>query len=378
MNKHSVVPKLRFKEFEGSGDWCDKILEELIVLVKPQQKITSNEYLKDGLYPIVDQSKNYNVGWTNNKKATNNKNLPLIVFGDHTCILKLIYKPFAQGADGIKIFYPNKKYLTTIFLYQFLSNDLIKTEGYKRHFKILRNKSIKYPLQKKEQNKIAKCLTSIDELISATTQKVEQLENHKRYLLQNLLPQEGQKRPRIRFKEFEGSTDWSWKKLGDICDITNGKANSQDHLENGTYPLFDRSVIIKKSKNYLFDCKAVIIPGEGMKFEPKFYEGKFNLHQRAYALNKFNSIPKFIYYTMASRHKLLADKAVLSTLLSLRKPIIEKFEIPIPQKQEQNKIAKCLTSIDDLISATTQKVEQLKNHKRYLLQNLLINHEDTA
>ena len=55
----------------------------------------------------------------------------------------------------------------------------------------------------------------------------------------------------------------------------------QDHINYGVYPLFDRSEIVKKSNKFIFDCEAVIIPGEGMHFVPKYYDGKFDLHQRA-------------------------------------------------------------------------------------------------
>ena len=110
--------------------------------------------------------------------------------------------------------------------------------------------------------------------------------------------------PKLRFPEFVDSGEWEEKQLGDICNITNGKSNAQDHIENGIYPLFDRSEVIKKSNNYIFDCEAVIIPGEGVRFVPKYYEGKFDLHQRAYALQSFKAMQsfkangKFIYYSM--------------------------------------------------------------------------------
>src|SRR5690606_28833619 len=94
--------------------------------------------------------------------------------------------------------------------------------------------------------------------------------------------------PELRFPEFEKNGEWEEKVLSDVSDITNGKANAQDHIEGGEYPLFDRSEVIKASDKFLFDCEAVIIPGEGMRFVPKYYEGKFNLHQRAYALKDFS------------------------------------------------------------------------------------------
>lgn len=177
--------------------------------------------------------------------------------------------------------------------------------------------------------------------------------------------------PELRFPEFENEGEWEIKTLSGICDITNGKANAQDHVDNGRYPLFDRSEVIKASDEFIFDCEAVIIPGEGMRFIPKYYEGKFNLHQRAYALKDFSCSGQFVYYSMLHRSTLLSQKAVQSTVLSLRLPILQDFPIEIPKKpEEQEKIASCLSSLDEVISAHSQKLEQLKAHKKGLMQNL--------
>ena len=177
--------------------------------------------------------------------------------------------------------------------------------------------------------------------------------------------------PALRFPEFVDTGEWEGKTLGNVCDITNGKANVQDHVENGKYPLFDRSEVIKASNEFMFDGEAVIIPGEGMRFVPKYYKGKFNLHQRAYALKDFNCNGQFVYYSMMHRSALLSQKAVQSTVLSLRLPILQNFPIDIPNNSdEQQKIASCLSSLDEFIKAHSQKLELLKNHKKGLMQNL--------
>ncbi len=177
--------------------------------------------------------------------------------------------------------------------------------------------------------------------------------------------------PELRFSEFKKEEEWEEKTLIDACDITNGKANAQDHVENGKYPLFDRSAVIKASNEFVFDSEAVIIPGEGMRFIPKYYEGKFNLHQRAYALKDFKCSGQFVYYSMIHRSALISQKAVQSTVLSLRLPILQKFPLEIPKNpKEQQKIASCLSSLDEVIAAHSQKLDLLKDHKKGLMQNL--------
>ena len=135
--------------------------------------------------------------------------------------------------------------------------------------------------------------------------------------------------PEIRFPEFVNESEWLEKNLGNIRDVTNGKANAQDHVEDGKFPLFDRSAVIKATNNYIFDCEAVIIPGEGMRFVPKYYKGKFNLHQRAYALKDFTCIGQFVYFSMLHRSNLISQKSVQFTVLSLRLPILQNFPIAV-------------------------------------------------
>ena len=117
--------------------------------------------------------------------------------------------------------------------------------------------------------------------------------------------------PKLRFPEFRGAREWRPKRLADTCLlITNGKANAQDHEDDGEYPLFDRSAVIKKSSEFMFDAEAVILPGEGMRFVPKYFQGKFNLHQRAYALMRHQGDGRFVYYSLDYLQESLAKKAV--------------------------------------------------------------------
>lgn len=177
--------------------------------------------------------------------------------------------------------------------------------------------------------------------------------------------------PKLRFPEFRGVEGWEPKTLAEICLlITNGKANAQDHEEEGCYPLFDRSAVIKKSSEFLFDGEAVILPGEGMRFAPKYFRGKFNLHQRAYALMRHQGDGRFVYHSLDFFQDALAEKAVKSTVLSLRLPIVENFVIGCPGLDEQQKIAECLSSLGELMAAQARKVDTLKTHKKGLMQHI--------
>jgi len=183
----SRVPELRFPEFANSGEWVEDEIGNVIVTITPPLKLQTSNYLLMGNYPIIDQSQNYICGWTNDSDALIKEDFPLIVFGDHTCIVKIINKPFAQGADGIKIF-KTKDYPDTCFLYQYICSNPVEQENYKRHFSNLKEKKVYYPKNISEQRKIAACLSSLDDVILAQGKKVEALKKHKKGLMQRLFP----------------------------------------------------------------------------------------------------------------------------------------------------------------------------------------------
>ena len=173
------MPKLRFPEFAQGPGWDHATVADLVETVTPPKKLTTSIYLADGRFPIIDQSQSYICGWTNDDEAVITKPLPVIVFGDHTCVLKFVNRPFAQGADGIKILTARRR-VSTLYLYHQLTYRPVVMEEYKRHFSVLKDKVVCFPDPKSgEQQKIADCLGSLDDLIAADGRKLEALRQHK-------------------------------------------------------------------------------------------------------------------------------------------------------------------------------------------------------
>jgi len=133
-------------------------------------------------------------------------------------------------------------------------------------------------------------------------------------------------------------------RLEDLCSISTGSTDTKDAVVDGAYPLFDRSKIIKKSTKYLFDCAALIIPGEGAEFLPKYYSGKFDLHQRAYALFNMKSELdiQFLKYYLIFVKDYFTRVAVGATVKSLRRRHFADLEIPLPPLPEQKTIVEKL------------------------------------
>jgi restriction endonuclease S subunit len=170
--------------------------------------------------------------------------------------------------------------------------------------------------------------------------------------------------------------NWQNTKIGEYFDVTNGKTNSDDAVVNGQYPLFDRSVLIKKSNKYLFDKEALIIPGEGKEFLPRYFLGKFDLHQRAYAIfSKENSDVniKYLYHWMNYRKDYLIQNAVGSTVKSLRLYMLNDFPLVVPSIQVQLKITAILSTIDDAVQKTEQIIEKTEVLKKGMMSKLLDN-----
>ncbi len=167
------------------SEWPVVRLREAIKIITPPKKIQKTDYMDSGQFPIIDQSQNKIVGWTNDKEALVDVIKPLVVFGDHTCIVKILDKAFAQGADGIKIIDTNDDLLPA-FLYFALKNKPIEPEGYKRHFAKLKQYKIPIPPLSKQKH-IVRILNTAQSELALLKRLVETYRIQKRGLMQKLL-----------------------------------------------------------------------------------------------------------------------------------------------------------------------------------------------
>ncbi|CAM4144686.1 restriction endonuclease subunit S [Flavobacterium weaverense] len=220
-----------------------------------------------------------------------------------------------------------------------------------------------------EQTKIATFLTAVDEKLTALKQKKTLLEQYKKGVMQQIFSQE------LRFKDDNGNdfSDWEKKKLGEISRITTGSSNRIDSNLDGEFTFFDRSQDIRSSNRFLFDTEAIIVPGEGQEFIPKYFIGKFDLHQRTYAVMNFkNQNGKFLFYSISYNSNHLNSHAVGSTVKSLRLPMFEKMPVNLPILEEQIKIANFLSAIDEKINQCQGQIEKTQVWKKGLLQQLFV------
>ena len=139
---------LKYKGIVRSEKMVTEIkLNEIIQTVKRKNKILKSDYKKAGEFPIIDQSTDFIGGYTN-EKETVYEEIPMIVFGDHTRILKYINFPFACGADGTQLVKPKNPNISTAYLYFELISCNLSNYHYARHFKFLKEQVIKLPSEK--------------------------------------------------------------------------------------------------------------------------------------------------------------------------------------------------------------------------------------
>lgn len=218
-----------------------------------------------------------------------------------------------------------------------------------------------------EQQKIALCLSSLDELLSAQNEKLENLKNHKRGLMQNLFPQEGKKVPKFRFKEFEKDGVWKEKSFDKLLEIGNGR--DYKHLNKGEVPVYGTGGYMLSVDDYLYDGESACIGRKGTIDKPMFLQGKFWTVDTLFYTHSFNDcLPKFIFYIFQTIDWKKHNEA--GGVPSLSKANIYKIEVFVPKPKEQEKITNFLSSIDILINEQENKIEQLKLHKIGLMQGL--------
>ena len=179
--------------------------------------------------------------------------------------------------------------------------------------------------------------------------------------------------PKLRFPEFKNDGKWGQKLVKGVCSIETGKSNTQDQDVNGLYPFFIRSENPVKSNKYLYDCESVITIGDGKIGQVFHYiNGKFDLHQRCYKMSDFHGVDGkyFFYYFSSHFYERAMRMSAKATVDSVRLEMISEMPIYLPSMKEQKRIADFLTSLDDLLSGTKAKLEQLNTHKKALLQRL--------
>ena len=241
------------------------------------------------------------------------------------------------------------------------------------------------PREKAEQQEIAECLSTLDDLIGAESQKLDALNAHKRGLVQQLLPRQGETIPRLRFPEFADAAEWKEKPLEAVADYENGKAYEPHITQTGKYVVVNSRFISTDGAIRKYSNESLCIAKRGdvmmvLSDLPKgralakcYYADVDNLYavnQRVCRLESHGIHSKFLHYLINRHRWLLAyDDGMNQTHLSKDSVLQCPLNIP-PTLEEQRKVADLMTFLDDLIGAQIDKLDALTTHKKGLLQQL--------
>ncbi len=166
----------------------------------------------------------------------------------------------------------------------------------------------------------------------------------------------------MRFPEFEG--EWKKKKFDQICTIATGNKNTQDKEGDGDYPFFVRSETIERINSYSFDGEAILTAGDGVGVGKIFHyvNGKVGVHQRVYILSDFKCFGKYAYYYFTSRfYNRVKRMSAKNSVDSVRRDMIAQMSISLPGFDEQSKIARFLSLLDERIATQNKIIEQYKS-----------------
>lgn len=249
-----------------------------------------------------------------------------------------------------------------------------------------------------EQQKIAECLSSVDLAVAAQARKVDALKTHKKGLMQQLFPTEGETQPRLRFPEFQNAGEWVVKLLGEIFPITSSKRVHESDWTATGVPFYRAREIVALNKHepiqplsiseelYAAHSKQtgeirdghLLVTGVGSIGVPylvragnRFYFKDGNIIWLKNDGKELSGEFLLRLYETDYVQKQLKAMADVGTVATYTIDNAKRTLAAFPRaKAEQQRIASCLSSLDTLITSETQKLEALKTHKKGLMQQL--------
>jgi type I restriction enzyme S subunit len=428
MSKVKIIPELRFPEFEKDGEWVEEPLSSKVSVIDGDRGLNypkAEEYSSDGYCLFLSAKNVTKSGFVFNEfqfitkekdellrkgklsrfdiVLTTRGSLGQFAFFDENIQFENI-----RINSGMVILRAKDNRINPNYLYSYFNSNsiqsAIKSQGFGNAVQqltvaVINNFTLRYPYAPKEQQKIASCLSSLDEIIATYSQKLNLLKDHKKGMMQNLFPQEGEKVPKYRFKEFEKNGEWVEKKLGDLIELKGrigyrgytledivGKGEGAISMspsninEFGTLS-FTKSTYItwakyEESPEIMLENGFTVLVKTGSTYGKvafiKNLTKKTTINPQLVVLKPKRVNNYFLYLLVANKsiQKQINATVVGGAIPTLSQESISNFDILVPQIKEQEKIAECLSTLNDLIISQTERIEQLKLHKKGLMQVL--------
>jgi len=391
-----IVPKLRFPEFQDEGEWEEKKLGDITYKVGKKNK----EGIKFPIYSInnkegfLPQSDQFDGMDSNNRgyDITLYKIIERNTFAYNPARINVGSLGYSEELHNIIISslyvcFKSKDSIDDSFLLFFLKtnsfNESVKNsvEGGIRNYLFYENfaRINIYLPEKPEQQKIVDCLSSIGELITAHAQKLDTLKTHKKGLMQQLFPAEGETVPKLRLPEFRDAGAWEEKSLGQVVKFLDGQRKPIKEFDRasmqGQYPYYGASGIIDYINDFIFDETLILLGEDGENIVSRNLPLVFKISGKCWVNNHAHVLkPKkpnhleFLVQYLESLSYIKYNSGGAQP--KLNQAVCKTIPLILPSPPEQQKIADCLSSIDELIAAQSQKLDTLKTHKNGLMQQL--------
>ena len=413
------TPRLRFPEFVGGKKWRKISLGELAdrnirwsFSGGPfGSNLKSSDYTESGIRIIQLQNigdscflDNYKI-FTSKQKADELLScniypgeIILAKMGDpvaRSCIVPTTEERYLMCSDGIRLVVDKNNYSSTFTFYLINSKYFRKkaeeksTGSTRKRIGLDELKSILILIPiLQEQQKIARCLSSLDDLIEAHEQKLDALQRHKKGMMQRLFPAEGETTPRWRFPEFRNAGEWKKRLIKEHCHVITGgtPSRAKEDYWNGNIPwissrhISDMHTILGNeyiSKEGLENSSTNIIPKNSILLVTRVSVGKYTvtsfdiaINQDITALIPYDINYKFLFFYSEILAKMIKNSAVGTGVVGVSQNFFDRISIYCPNSLEQQKIADCLFAFDEHIKAQEEKIAALKEHKKGLMQQL--------
>lgn len=408
-NRQKLIPEIRFPEFKNEGEWQIKTIGDIANSESSSMALNKLD-LKPTGYPVYGADSI--VGYIDEFQHQE-KYISIVKDGSGVGRLNLCQNNSSILGTLTSLKSKNKKQYDLDWLYYLLNtvdfSVYVKGAGIPHiYYSDFKNENIPVPTPQ-EQQKIASCLSSLDEVIETHSQKLDLLRDHKKGLMQNLFPQEGEKVPKYRFPEFKKDGNWIKEAVGGVYNfkVTNSFAREYLNYENGSVKNIHYGDIHTKF-NTLFDITKENVPfiNPDVSIEKIRKESYCIVGDMIFAdasedmndvgksieivnLNKENLVSGLHTLLARQKEKKLAigfggylfksdwvrkqiqREAQGAKVLGISATRISNVQILYPKNhEEQQKISFCLSSLDALINVQTEKIKQLKLHKKGLMQGL--------
>ena len=326
----------------------DEVFEDV---TKLGVKMKTDEYHPIGKYQIIDQGQEAVAGYSDLEDGVF-ENVPAIVFGDHTRIVKYVDQPFFLGADGVKVLRSRFKDANYRYLYYALKSVKIPNTGYNRHFKWLKEAKIYYP-NSEEQSKIVSILDGISSVIEHRQQELQKLDEL----------------VKARFVELFGDCK-SMVSMNELCSIiTDGTHQPPRFQESGIPFIFVSNlvgnVVTYNAEKFIsedtyaelykrtpIEIGDLLLSTVGSYGHPAVVtEDRKFLFQRhiAYLKPRHNMVNSFYLHSALlapDGQRQIEEKVKGIAQKTLNLSEIKKIVVPLPTIEEQNQFEKFVNQID--------------------------------